>query len=115
MNEKETYEGDVLEVFSGDDLIVMMDLRVESLFKRMRIRLHGVDTPNGFNSASDTDAGKLRQYVRGLCRDKKVKVTPITKRDTYWVATLEVVDGDLLHNVNKDLIAQGYEFKREKR
>ena len=57
------YPCEVREVFSGDDLIVMIDLGVENLFMKRRIRLHGVDTPNAVKEQKDTDAGKIRTLV----------------------------------------------------
>jgi endonuclease YncB( thermonuclease family) len=114
MADKEVYEGQVLDVFSADDLMVMLDLGVDDLHKRMRIRLHGVDTPNGLGSPKGTEAGELRRKIRELCYKQKIKVTVISKAVSSWVAVVEVKTSTGLFNVNADLIAQGYVFKREK-
>lgn len=114
MSEQEVYDGRIDEVFSGDDLIAMLDLKFEGLHKRVRIRLHGVDTPNGMGNPGDSEAGKIRQYVRQLCHKKQVRVTVVTKYVTNWIAIVEVIDGGLLHNVNSDLIQKGYIYNREK-
>lgn len=115
MNNPEQYKAEVHEVFSGDDLIVMLDLGVDNLFKRVRFRLHGVDTPNAMGRGAGTDADKVRRYVQKLCLNKQVAVRPVQKTLNYWVGVLEVVNGDTPHNLNDDLIAQGFIFKREKK
>ena len=48
--ERNTYDAEVREVFSGDDLVVLVDLGVESLWKRQRVRLAGGDTPNAISA-----------------------------------------------------------------
>lgn len=107
------YEGEVTDVYSGDDLIVMVDLQVEDLFKRRRIRLHGVDAPNAIGASSQTEAGKVRAYVRSICERKRVRLTVISKNLRSWVAVVEVLGDGEPHNINQDLIAQGYKFVRE--
>ncbi len=109
----EVYEGEVLDVYSGDDLIAMVDLGVDDLFKRRRIRLHGVDAPNGIGASSHTEAGKVRAYVRNLCEKKRVRLTVVSKNLRSWVAVVEVLADGKAHNINQDLIAQGYKFVRE--
>lgn len=108
------YTGEVVEVFSGDDLIVMVDLGVDDLFKRKRIRLHGVDTPNGVGQGKSTKAGEIRDYVRRLCRGKKVCVQVITEGVRNWVAVVEIPGPGEPYNLNDDLISKGFKFKREK-
>lgn len=109
----EVYEGEVTDVYSGDDLIVMVDLGVEDLYKRRRIRLHGVDAPNGIGASSQTKAGKVRAYVRHLCERKRVRLTVVSKNLRSWVAVVEVLGSGEPHNINQDLIAQGFKFIRE--
>lgn len=109
----EVYIGEVTDVYSGDDLIVMVDLGVEDLFKRRRIRLHGVDAPNAIGASSQTEAGKIRAYVRGLCERKRVRLSVVSKNLRSWVAVIEVLGDGEPHNINQDLISQGYRFIRE--
>lgn len=106
------YSCEVREVFSGDDLIALVDLGVENLWKRQRIRLSGVDTPNAINANGDTEAGKIRSYVRALTRGRKGKLTVETRNTNSWVVTLVVDTPDGSVNVNEYLISQGYQFKR---
>lgn len=105
--------GEVLQVFSGDDLIVLVDLQVESLFKKQRVRLFGVDAPNAVRSKTETAAGQIRAYVRALCKNRKIELKVISRGAASWVVTAWVVTENGLHNLNEDLIAQGYAYKRE--
>ena len=107
------YKCEVREVFSGDDLIAYIDLGVENLLKRQRIRLHGVDTPSAINMPRDSEAGKLREYIRSLCRGKKGTCTVHDRNKNSWVVTLfvEQPDGSTA-NVNEYLISQGYKYER---
>lgn len=103
----------VQEVFSGDDLIVMVDLGVENLYKKQRIRLSGVDTPSAINATPDTDAGQIRTHVRALVRGKKATITLVTKNTNSWVCILVVDTPNGPMNVNEELISKGYEYKRQ--
>lgn len=107
------FTAEVKEVFSGDDLIVMVDLAVESLWKKQRVRLHGVDTPNAVRSTSETIAGQVRAYVKALCIGKKLQIEVVSRGVSSWVVIAWVVTDSGLHNLNDDLIAQGYAYKRE--
>lgn len=111
--EKNEYPCEIREVFSGDDLIAMVDLGVENLFKRQRIRLAGVDTPNAVKAAGDTVAGQLRQVVRAFTRGRKGKLTVTSRNASSWVVVLvvETPDGEI--NVNEFLITQGYKFENK--
>jgi hypothetical protein len=74
--EARSYPCQVEEVHSGDDLIAMVDLGVDRLFKRVRLRLQGVDTPNAYRAKTETEAGILRDEVKkltaGRCRAELV-------------------------------------------
>lgn len=105
---------EVKEVFSGDDLIVFVDLGVEGLFKRQRVRLAGVDTPNAVNAAESTEAGEIRREVRMLARHKKGRLTIVRRNTTSWVVELVVETPAGPVNLNKMLIERGYEFKEKR-
>lgn len=107
----ETFLCEVREVFSGDDLIVFVDLGVENLLKRQRIRLHGVDTPNAIKSGYQSEAGKVRTDVRTLTLRKKARLTIKSRNTSSWVVVLEVETPEGWVNVNNILIQQGYEYK----
>jgi len=112
-NEGKRLSAEVVEVFSGDDLIVMVDLEVESLFKKQRVRLHGVDTPNAVRSGSETEAGKLRSYVKALCKGRKLQIEVKSRGVSSWVIVAWVITDSGEHNLNEDLIDQGFGYKRE--
>jgi len=108
------YLAKIVDVFSGDDLIVMVDLGAEDLYKRQRIRLHGVDTPNAIGAGPDTEAGKVRAYVRSLVRDKTLNIKIQSKGANSWVAVVEVQTPEgVTINLNEELVNQGYAFKRK--
>ncbi len=106
------YACEVREVFSGDDLIAMVDLGTENLWKRQRIRLSGVDTPPAINATGDTEAGQIRTMVRNLVRLRKARLQIISRNSNSWVVILIVETPEGTVNVNDLLISKGYEFKR---
>lgn len=103
----------VTDVFSGDDLVGFVDLGVESLWKRQRMRLYGIDTPPAIGLPPESEAGKVRTYIRNLVLRRKATVMVHSKTLNSWVVTLMVEqhDGSTV-NVNEYLKSQGYEFKR---
>jgi Staphylococcal nuclease homologue. len=102
--------GDVRAVFSGDDLMVLVDQGVDGLWKQRRIRLYGVDTPYAKHAKPNSPAGRVRDYVRRLTRDRLVQIEIIRDRGPDWLAVLRVETRDGLVNLNEDLIRQGYAF-----
>ena len=111
----EQYPCEVREVFSGDDLVVFIDLGVEGLWKRQRVRLAGVDTPNAVGAAEDTEAGRVRREIRQLARHRRGVLTVVSKSMNSWVCTLIVETSQVKEgavSVNDWLIARGYVFKR---
>jgi endonuclease YncB( thermonuclease family) len=105
---------EVREVFSGDDLIVMVDLGVMNLFQRQRIRLAGVDTPNAIGSREDTSGGEVRRQVRQLARGRKAKLSVVTRYANSWVVqlTIETPEGPV--DLNQRLVDQGYTYNAKK-
>lgn len=110
----ETYPCIVQDVFSGDDLIVFVDLGVNDIWLRKRVRLHGVDTPNAVNAAEDTDAGKIRREIRLLAKGRRGLISVVSKSPSSWVGVLVVEapppTGQI--NLNEMLIEKGHVFKR---
>ncbi len=111
--ENATYKARVENVFSGDDITLMIDLGVDELHKRKRIRLHGVDTPNAVNAGPETEAGKLRTYVSNLLRGKVVELTVVSSGGNSWIGIISTTLNGTSFNLNDDLIAKGYKYKRE--
>ena len=73
--EDREYSAQVLEVRSGDDLVAMVDLGLDGLYKKTRLRLRNVDTPDAYRKDASTDAGRIRDHVRDLVSGKEVKIT----------------------------------------
>lgn len=113
-NKERTLKAEVVQVFSADDLIVLVDLGVEDLFKKQRVRLHGVDAPNAVRSGPETTAGKLRSYVKSLCKGRTLKLEIKSRGVSSWVVVAWIIDdAGLEKNLNEDLMAQGFAYKRE--
>lgn len=104
---------EVREVFSGDDLIVYIDLGVENLLKRQRVRLSGVDTPPAISARGETEAGQIRTYVRMLTRGKKARLVVIARNANSWVCQLFVTAPEGEVSINELLIAKGYKFEKK--
>lgn len=102
----------VEEVHSGDDLTLLIDLGVDGLYKKVRARLHGVDTPCANKQASTDEAGRVRDSVKMQVRSTKCKVDVHAYGRGGWIVTL-YMDG-VEETLNDILIRQGYVFKDKK-
>lgn len=109
------YRAEVINVFSGDDLILMIDLDVDGLHKRQRVRLLGIDTPNAVNCADDSEAGKVRSFVRALTKGKKATLRVHSRVGNSWVGVVLLDTGPNREpvNLNEVLAAKGYQFSRD--
>lgn len=107
---RRTFEVAVEEVYSGDDLILLVDLGVCGLFKRVRARLNGVDTPSAFKAARGTEAGDVRQLLRNTVSRGKCSIELHSEGKGGWLVTLFVNTGGASLNVNKMLIDKGYVY-----
>lgn len=112
----ETYPCLVVDVFSGDDLVAMVDLKVEGLWKKQRIRLFGVDTPNAVGMGDDTEAGGVRRQVRALARNRRGVLRVHAKNHTSWICSL-IIEADASHggtiDLNEWLRTRGYIYNRK--
>lgn len=108
------YRAKVLEVHSGDDMIVMADLNIDGLHKKIRVRLDGVDAPDAYKAAPDTEAGIVRNTVRDLVmrNDCYIDVHKTTPR--YWMVTLHAILDGVDTSINKYLADKGYIFSHRK-
>lgn len=112
MSQEKTFSVDVLEIHSGDDLILMVDLGVDGLHKRVRARLKGVDTPSAFKATKDTEAGAARDMLRELTSGKRCWIELSAAGKGGWIVTLFTenrVTGTVT-NVNDTLISHGYVY-----
>ena len=107
------YDADLQSVMSADDLILMVDLGVEDLYKRVRVRLAGVDAPNALHESDQSEAGRARQRVRQMIGRCRLRVSVESVRSSSWICTVEIVSatGQFI-NLNRLLIDEGYVFKK---
>lgn len=101
------------EVHSGDDLILLVDLGVDDLYKKVRVRLKGVDTPDAHKASGSTIAGKVRDRVKQLLSHRDLNIIVHAMKPRGWLVTLFVnTDKDELVNLNDLLASEGFVFKR---
>lgn len=105
------YHVDVVEVHSGDDLILMVDLGIDGLFKKVRARLHGVDTPDAYKLKISTEAGQVRKYVKQLTARKTCFIKVHSKCAGIWKVSLYIGSPDSAECINDILKAKGYIYE----
>jgi hypothetical protein len=112
-SERRRYACDIIEVHSGDDLIALVDLEIDGLYKKTRLRLSGVDTPDAYQKAVDTPAGKIREAVRRYTVGNHCYIDVHSQGRGGWKVTLwvESADDPNLLNLNQVLIEEGYIFR----
>lgn len=114
MGQERGYVVSVEEVHSGDDLVVLVDLGVDGLYKRTRIRLHGVDAPNAYKAKVGTEAGLLRDEIRKLTGGK-CRIELVSEGRGGWLVRLFAFVSDNKHheeiNINELLKSRGYVYK----
>ena len=112
-----SYKARVLEVISGDDLFLLVELGIDDLYKRVRARLHGVDTPDAYKSGESTEAGKIRNEVRKITKAKPCRIEVHLQGRGGWVVTLFVKgDGDVGEiNLNESLLRRGFVYDPKKK
>lgn len=111
--EQRSYDADVVEVHSGDDLVLLVNLGVDGLYKRVRARLKGVDTPSAFKASKGTEAGTIRDTLRDIVSQGKCSIDVHSQGKGGWLVTLLVThrDGSGVTNVNEAMMAQGYVYQ----
>lgn len=85
------YEAKVEEVHSGDDFIVMVNLGVDGLYKKTRVRLYGVDAPNAYKARADTEAGKVRDAAKQLVSGRCL-IEVVAEGKGGWIVNMTVFD-----------------------
>lgn len=111
------FEVETKEVHSADDLVLMVNLGVDGLFKRVRARLYQVDTPNAYRLGSATEAGTLRDEVRKrLMGAHSCKIALVAERKGGWLVNLYVQDVPTAPPIclNEYLISKGYAYKERR-
>ena len=105
------YRVDVVEVHSGDDLVLMVDLGIDGLYKKVRARLQGVDTPDAYKTAANTEAGQVRKYVQKLTIRKRCFVHVHNMGVGGWKVDLFLGANDSTDCLNDILKAKGYIYE----
>lgn len=107
-----SYYVTVEEVHSGDDLMVLVDLGIDKLYKKVRIRLQGVDTPNAYKAKNDTEAGLLRDEVKRITANK-CRIEVVSEGKGGWLVVLFAEDPKKRAevNVNELLVTRGFVYK----
>lgn len=110
MSKGRIYEAKVEEVHSGDDFVLLVNLGVDGLFKRTRVRLHGVDAPNAYKAGPDTEAGKVRDEIRKRIGSRCL-IELVAEGKGGWIVDMTVFDTDNqpIH-LNKSLRDKGYVY-----
>ena len=102
---------EVLEVHSGDDLILLVEVGIGNLYQKVRARLDGVDTPDAFKAAKDTEAGRVRDDVLNKVRGKKCQIEVLKEGKSSCIIRLFVgAEADALC-LNDYLREQGYIYE----
>lgn len=110
--DQKLYEVEVEEVHSGDDLVLMVNLGVDGLFKRVRARLKGVDTPSAFRAAKDTEAGEVRDTLKALVARGRCSIELHSHGKGGWLVTLYIsTKDDQRLNANELMMAKGYVYR----
>lgn len=107
------YKAHILDVISGDDMIAMIDLGIDGLFVRKRIRLYGVDTPNTTTHDIKTiaRAEEIRDKVKERIKDKVCIVEIHRQGRGGWVVTLKsMLEPGVYDNINDWLMKEGHVF-----
>ena len=97
---------------SGDDLILLVSLGIDNLYKKVRVRLYGVDTPDANKAGSDTEAGRVRDQVNKLIKGKKCMIRAHSQGAGKggWVVTLHLDLSMNTETLNEILRQEGYVF-----
>jgi endonuclease YncB( thermonuclease family) len=111
------YEARVEQVTSGDDLYLSVSIGFDGLYKRVRVRLDGVDTPDAYMKPADSDslAAQIRKEVTDKLQDKKVRIRVLAIRNNSWSVILHYPDNDTEINLNDELVARGYIYEGRKK
>lgn len=105
-----TYGAKVEEVHSGDDYLLLVNLQVDGLYKLVRVRLFGVDTPNAYRASADTEAGKLRDEIRKILNGKCI-IDLVTEGKGGWIVKMYTHEPDGARVCLNDMLRErGYVF-----
>jgi hypothetical protein len=111
MDTVKTYCAKVEEVHSADDYILLVNLGVDGLFKRVRVRLAGVDTPNAYKASADTEAGKVRDECKKILSNR-CRIEVVSEGKGGWIVRMYTHETDTeVICINDLLCSRGYVYK----
>ena len=104
------YKATVVKVYDGDTITVDVDLGFDMCFHDVKIRLHGIDTPE-IRGEERPEGLVARDRVRELIMSKEVQINTIRDRQGKYGRYLGIVfipgeDGELI-NINELLVKEG--------
>lgn len=99
------YKAKIIDVYDGDTVTAMVDLGF-LVFQEMKLRLHGVDTPE-LRGSEREDGLRVRDILREKILDKEVVIhTYKDKRGKFGRYLARVVLDDL--DINQWLLDEGH-------
>lgn len=107
------YKVQVEDVFSGDDLLLRINIGISGLYLSKRCRLRGVDAPDAFQKASDTPEGKVRDTVKDALLKRKCEIEVHNEDSRSLIVTLYYKNGETWCSLNDELISMGYVFVKK--
>lgn len=110
---RKRFRVEVKEVHSGDDLVLLVDLGVDGLHKKVRARLFGVDVPSAYRASPKTPAGQIRDWVRDSLVNVECEIDLVSVGKGGWLVDLFVIGKD--HSsvcLNEVLRAKGFVYNR---
>lgn len=109
----------VKRVRAADDMqVLVLTSPEDGLYKQVRIRLAGVDTPSTFFADEDSDAVRLREEVRSLvgAADCRIAVEKEGAGNSGWLVRFFWRNGrEPYQCLNSMLLARGYHYSRKTR
>jgi len=103
----------VEQVISGDDILCLVELAIDDLYKKVRCRLDGVDTPDGYRQERSTAAGEVRNEVRKMLKGQQCSIKLISASRKDWKVIFYIHKGDEMFNLNEYLQSKGYVYQQD--
>lgn len=112
----------VERITSGDDWVAFVDLGVDNLWKRTRVRLQGVDAPRVQMGEEDGQAVALKEELKEMLLYRRVRLILHAENKGGWICEVhfpsapdednpDIENGYL--NINGMLKRRGYVFEKQ--
>lgn len=101
-------------ISSADDMIILHPLVHSEFYKKIRLRLAGVDAPNYVEDPLSYEAHSLyNEVLNKLNNSQRIKVHLHKKVNKSYVGELFYMYDNEYISLNQELIGQGYVFNRK--